>query len=119
MRPSRRTRLKGRCRQSSQNGRLYRSAGCWRSTKISIPEGIMIVLGVESSCDETAASVIRGGKVLRNVIASQAIHSVFGGVVPELALRAHHASITLTVYLSLVESCIKLDGLYNILVLSG
>src|SRR5690625_7866452 len=96
MRLSRRTSLKGRCRQSSQNGRLYRSAGCWRSTKISRPEGIMVVLGIESSCDETAACVIRGGKVLSNVIASQAIHSECGGVVPELASGAHPSTITTT-----------------------
>src|SRR5690625_7468962 len=100
MRPSRRTRLKGRCRQSSQNGRLYRSAGCWRSTKISRPEGIMIVLGVESSCDETAAAVIRGGKVLSNVIACQAGHSGFGGVVHALASSDHIGTSTSSLHIA-------------------
>ncbi len=49
----------------------------------------MVVLGVETSCDETSAAVIRGDTVLSNVISSQEIHSRFGGVVPELASRAH------------------------------
>ncbi len=79
----------------------------------------MIVLGIESSCDETAASVIRGGKVLSNVIASQAIHSEFGGVVPELASRAHHATITPTVQLALDEAGIRLDEVHAIAVSSG
>jgi len=57
----------------------------------------MIVLGIESSCDETAASVYANGAILSNVIASQAIHEQFGGVVPELASRAHHKTIWKTV----------------------
>jgi N6-L-threonylcarbamoyladenine synthase len=51
------------------------------------------ILAIESSCDETSASVIRAGKVLNNVIASQAIHHQYGGVVPELASRAHQQNI--------------------------
>ncbi|MEZ4782148.1 MAG: hypothetical protein R2816_11520 [Flavobacteriaceae bacterium] len=47
------------------------------------------VLGIESSCDDTAASVIHNGKVLSNVVANQKIHEAYGGVVPELASRAH------------------------------
>lgn len=49
----------------------------------------MIVLGVETSCDETSAAVISENKVLSNIISSQYVHSQFGGVVPELASRAH------------------------------
>lgn len=49
----------------------------------------MIVLGVETSCDETSAAVISDNKVLSSVVSSQEIHSKFGGVVPELASRAH------------------------------
>src|SRR5579859_5084049 len=51
------------------------------------------ILAIESSCDETSASVIRAGKVLNNVIASQAVHHQHGGVVPELASRAHQQNI--------------------------
>lgn len=51
------------------------------------------ILAIESSCDETSASVIRNGKVLNNIIASQNVHQTFGGVVPELASRAHQRQI--------------------------
>src|SRR5258707_8470391 len=51
------------------------------------------ILAIESSCDETSASVIRSGKVLNNVIASQEVHTKHGGVVPELASRAHQQNI--------------------------
>jgi N6-L-threonylcarbamoyladenine synthase len=49
----------------------------------------MTVLGIESSCDETSASVVNDGKVLSNVISSQLVHKKYGGIVPELASRAH------------------------------
>jgi N6-L-threonylcarbamoyladenine synthase len=52
-----------------------------------------IILGIESSCDDTSAAVIRDGVMLSNVIASQAVHTSFGGVVPELASRAHQLNI--------------------------
>lgn len=52
-----------------------------------------ILLAIESSCDETSASVIQHGKVLNNVIASQNVHHKYGGVVPELASRAHQQNI--------------------------
>ena len=49
-----------------------------------------VVLGIETSCDETAAAVVRGGRVLSSVVSSQAdLHSVYSGVIPELASRAH------------------------------
>ena len=47
------------------------------------------ILGIESSCDDTSAAVIRDEVMLSNVIASQAVHEAYGGVVPELASRAH------------------------------
>ena len=53
----------------------------------------MIVLGIESSCDETSAAIIKGSKVLSNIIANQSIHEKYGGVVPELASRAHQQNI--------------------------
>ena len=52
-----------------------------------------IILGIESSCDDTSAAVIRDEYLLSNVIASQAVHESFGGVVPELASRAHELNI--------------------------
>lgn len=51
------------------------------------------ILGIESSCDDTSAAVIRNGVMLSNVIASQSVHEAFGGVVPELASRAHQQNI--------------------------
>ena len=53
----------------------------------------MIILGIESSCDDTSAAVIRDGILLSNVTASQAVHEAYGGVVPELASRAHQQNI--------------------------
>ncbi len=55
------------------------------------------ILAIESSCDETSASVIQQGKVLNNVIASQNVHQKYGGVVPELASRAHQQNIYMVV----------------------
>ena len=51
------------------------------------------ILGIESSCDDTSAAVLQGGVVLSNVIASQKVHEAYGGVVPELASRAHQQNI--------------------------
>ncbi|WP_428742271.1 tRNA (adenosine(37)-N6)-threonylcarbamoyltransferase complex transferase subunit TsaD [Tenacibaculum sp.] len=51
------------------------------------------ILGIESSCDDTSASVICNGKVLSNVVANQEVHAKYGGVVPELASRAHQQNI--------------------------
>lgn len=51
------------------------------------------ILGIESSCDDTSSAVIRDGVLLSNVIASQSIHEAYGGVVPELASRAHEQNI--------------------------
>lgn len=52
-----------------------------------------IILGIESSCDDTSAAVLRDGYLLSNVIASQDVHKAYGGVVPELASRAHQQNI--------------------------
>ena len=53
----------------------------------------VIILGIESSCDDTSAAVISDGVLLSNVIASQKVHEAYGGVVPELASRAHQQNI--------------------------
>lgn len=62
------------------------------------------ILGIESSCDDTAASVIHNGKILSNVVASQKIHEEFGGVVPELASRAHQQNIVPVVHQALKKA---------------
>ena len=64
----------------------------------------IIILGIESSCDDTSASVIRDGVLLSNVVASQAVHASFGGVVPELASRAHQLNIIPVVHEALKRS---------------
>lgn len=64
----------------------------------------MKILGIESSCDETAAALYSDGEILSNVIASQTVHERFGGVVPELASRAHHKTIWSTVEQALNEA---------------
>ena len=51
------------------------------------------ILAIESSCDETSAAIIKNGKVLNNIIATQSVHEKYGGVVPELASRAHQQNI--------------------------
>lgn len=53
----------------------------------------IIILAIESSCDETSASVLKDGEVLSNIVATQDVHKEFGGVVPELASRAHQQNI--------------------------
>jgi N6-L-threonylcarbamoyladenine synthase len=54
---------------------------------------LAIILGIESSCDETSASICKDGEILSNSIANQAVHEKYGGVVPELASRAHQQNI--------------------------
>jgi N6-L-threonylcarbamoyladenine synthase len=65
------------------------------------------ILAIESSCDETSAAVIRNGKVLNNIIASQSDHTKYGGVVPELASRAHQRNIVRVVAASLQEAAVE------------
>ena len=69
------------------------------------------ILGIESSCDDTAASVICNGKILSNVVASQKIHKEYGGVVPELASRAHQKNIVPVVYQALNKANINKEQL--------
>lgn len=66
-----------------------------------------VILAIESSCDETSASVIVNGKVLNNIIATQAIHQKYGGVVPELASRAHQQNIVAVVQEALESSGVR------------
>ena len=66
-----------------------------------------IILGIESSCDDTSAAVIRDGYLLSNVIASQDVHRCYGGVVPELASRAHELNIVPVVSEALGRAGVK------------
>jgi N6-L-threonylcarbamoyladenine synthase len=82
-----------------------------------------LILGIETSCDETSASVVRwenGASTLQSlIILSQDVHRVFGGVVPELASRAHVQAIGSVVQQSLVEAGCTLDQLHGIAVTAG
>jgi len=73
-----------------------------------------IILGIESSCDDTSASVIRDGVMLSNVIAGQAIHASYGGVVPELASRAHQQNIIPVVHEALKRAGVDKKDLSGI-----
>ncbi len=70
-----------------------------------------IILGIESSCDDTSAAVIRGRVMLSNVIASQQVHKDYGGVVPELASRAHELNIVPVVSEALSKAGVKASDL--------
>jgi N6-L-threonylcarbamoyladenine synthase len=79
-----------------------------------------LVLGIETSCDETAVGIVRGRKLLANVIASSvAEHARFGGVVPEVASRAHLEAMQPTIERALKESGVKLKDLDGIAVTAG
>ncbi|WMX14086.1 MULTISPECIES: tRNA (adenosine(37)-N6)-threonylcarbamoyltransferase complex transferase subunit TsaD [unclassified Aureispira] len=60
-----------------------------------------IILAIESSCDDTSASILKDGKILSNCVASQSVHKEYGGVVPEVASRAHQANIVPVVEMAL------------------
>lgn len=69
----------------------------------------MITLGIESSCDETSAAILVDGRVRSNIISSQLLHGDYGGVVPELASRAHLANILPVIDAALQEADVTLD----------
>ncbi len=70
-----------------------------------------IILGIESSCDDTSAAVIKNGVLLSSVIASQAVHEAYGGVVPELASRAHQQNIVPVVHEALKRAGVTKEQL--------
>lgn len=70
-----------------------------------------IILGLESSCDDTSAAVIRDGYLLSNVLASQEVHKAYGGVIPELASRAHQVNIVPVVSEAIVRAGITPDDI--------
>ena len=65
----------------------------------------IVILGIESSCDDTSAAVIRNQLMLSNEVAGQAVHKAYGGVVPELASRAHQQNI-----IPVVDLAVKKQG---------
>ncbi len=69
------------------------------------------ILGIESSCDDTSAAIIRDGVILSNVIAGQKVHESYGGVVPELASRAHQQNIIPVVHEALKQSGMRKEDL--------
>ena len=73
----------------------------------------ILVLGIETSCDETAAAVVRNGReVLSNVISSQIdLHTLYGGVVPEIASRKHIEKINQVIKEALVQADVSLDDI--------
>lgn len=71
----------------------------------------IIILGIESSCDDTSAAVIKNGILLSNVTASQAVHEAYGGVVPELASRAHQQNIVPVVDQALKKAGVEREEL--------
>nr|Q3ANQ6.1 RecName: Full=tRNA N6-adenosine threonylcarbamoyltransferase; AltName: Full=N6-L-threonylcarbamoyladenine synthase; Short=t(6)A synthase; AltName: Full=t(6)A37 threonylcarbamoyladenosine biosynthesis protein TsaD; AltName: Full=tRNA threonylcarbamoyladenosine biosynthesis protein TsaD [Chlorobium chlorochromatii CaD3] len=79
----------------------------------------MIILGIETSCDETSASVLHNGVVLSNIVSSQHCHTSFGGVVPELASREHERLITAITETAINEANIQKDALDVIAATAG
>ncbi len=66
----------------------------------------MIILAIESSCDDTSAAILRGGKILSNCVATQEVHRLYGGVVPEVASRQHQINIV-----PIVDAAIQKAGI--------
>lgn len=77
-----------------------------KQKKFNLDSMSTIILGIESSCDDTSAAIIEDGLLLSNVIASQKVHEEYGGVVPELASRAHQQNI-----IPVVDNAIKKAGI--------
>ena len=98
----------------------------WQIMPIMMSEEIQMekdvtILAIESSCDETAAAVVRNGReVLSNVIYSQiALHTVYGGVVPEIASRKHIEKVIQVIDQALVDANMKLQDMDAIAVTYG
>ena len=79
----------------------------------------MIILGIETSCDETAASILSDGEILSNVVHSQLIHKNYGGVVPDLASKNHEKIIDSIVKIALEKAFISLNDVNAIAVTQG
>lgn len=82
-------------------------------------QGKGCLLAIESSCDDTSASVIRDGVVVSNIISSQAIHAQYGGIVPEVASRMHQENISLVVDAAMKKAAVNLSDLNAIACTAG
>jgi N6-L-threonylcarbamoyladenine synthase len=76
-----------------------------------LSEKDVFILAIESSCDDTSASVLKNRTILSNEVASQAVHNLYGGVVPELASRAHQQNIVPVVDAAIKKANISLSEL--------
>ena len=81
------------------------------SRSIFSMSGKTTILAIESSCDDTAAAIIQDGHVLSNVVANQDVHKAYGGVIPELASRAHQAHLIPVVQQALDQAGLTVDSL--------
>ena len=72
------------------------------------------ILAIESSCDDTAAAVFTGRKLLSSVIANQEVHKLYGGVVPELASRAHQQNIIPVVDVALLRAGLRAADIHAV-----
>ena len=79
----------------------------------------MIVLGIETSCDETAVSICKDGQILSNVIGSQLIHTQFGGVVPEVASREHERLLNSLTIKAIEKAKVRIKEIEGIAVTNG
>ena len=79
----------------------------------------MLILGIESSCDETAGAICKDSSIISNVVLSQVIHKQFGGVVPEIASREHDSQITSIIQKTLDKANITLSDIEAIAVTYG
>ena len=79
----------------------------------------MLILGIESSCDETAGDICDDGEIISNVVLSQIIHKQFGGVIPEIASREHDSQITTIIHKTLEKANISLSDIEAIAVTFG
>ncbi|MBK8600367.1 MAG: tRNA (adenosine(37)-N6)-threonylcarbamoyltransferase complex transferase subunit TsaD [Flavobacterium sp.] len=84
-----------------------------------MPKKSVFILAIESSCDDTAAAILQNDKVLSNVVANQLIHNEFGGVVPELASRAHQLNIVPVIDVALKKAGIQKEDLSAIAFTQG
>ena len=84
-----------------------------------MPKTPVLILAIESSCDDTAAAILKNDKVLSNVVANQLIHNDFGGVVPELASRAHQQNIVPVIAAALKKANVKKEELSAIAFTQG
>ena len=78
-----------------------------------------IILGIESSCDDTSAAILSNQKILSNIVANQEVHSLYGGVVPELASRAHQQNIIPVVDAAIKQANIKKHDISAVAFTSG